>query len=127
MTPVNLAVLVAGTLALLALGAALWVAGDIEAIDPPKEKTMPRHTETDYTRPTDKVMVATTAGTAAAAIGTLAMYVLKVYAHVDVPDPVNVAVVTLLTLVLTLASGYLTPENHPAPSAVETVHERGLR
>lgn len=69
----------------------------------------------------DKVTAATAAATASAAIGTIAFWLLKEYARVDVPEPVRMAVVGLLTMIGTGLAGYFTPEKHPAPSAIETV------
>ena len=68
--------------------------------------------------PSDKVISATIA----AAVGTIAFWLLGTYAHVEVPEGVQAAAVGLLTLLV----GYLVPENRPAPSAVQAVR-RGAR
>ena len=61
-----------------------------------------------------------TAATLAAAISSIALWILKEYAGVNVPQPVEGAIIVLLTL----GVGYLVPETAPAPSAVETIHAR---
>lgn len=64
-----------------------------------------------------------TAATLAAAVGAILVYAIEQALHLDLPTAIEGAVVVLLTL----AAGYLVPEEHPAPSAIETVHERGLK
>ena len=57
-----------------------------------------------------------TAATAAAAFTTLLIWVAQSQGWVnDVPDGLEVAVTTLLTLV----AGYFVPERNPSPSAIE--------
>jgi hypothetical protein len=68
--------------------------------------------------PSNKV----TAATIAAAVGTILVWLLNSYAHVAVPDAVQGAIVVILTL----AAGYFTYEDHPAPSAIATVHRKRL-
>lgn len=60
-----------------------------------------------------------TASAIAAAVGTIVMWLLQTYAHVEVPPAVYTAVVALLTLLV----GYFIPEQNPAPSAVAAVRE----
>lgn len=62
------------------------------------------------------------AATIAAALGSIIVWALKQYVAVDLPAEVSAAVVVLLTLIV----GYVVPEQNPAPSAVETVREKGL-
>lgn len=74
----------------------------------------------------NKVVSATTAGTLAAALTTIAVWALQQYAGVDLPDAVQGALVVVLTLVCTALAGYCTAERNPAPSAIATVHAKGL-
>lgn len=76
--------------------------------------------------PSNKVVAATSAGTIAAAVGTLIVWALNTYTATAVPDGVQIAIVTILTLVFTALFGYLWPEGNPAPSAVETVKRKHL-
>lgn len=70
--------------------------------------------------PSNKV----TAATIAAAVGTIVFWALKEYAQVNAPEPVQMAVVMLLTALLTGVVGYLVPEHNPAPSAIATLRRR---
>lgn len=60
--------------------------------------------------PSDKVSVATIA----AALASILVWALQTYAHTELPDVVQGAVVVLLTL----GCSYLWPENHPSPSGI---------
>lgn len=80
----------------------------------------------------DKVTVSTaTATVLAGAVCTVALFVVRSRYQIDVPPDVRDALVVLvgalLTGALTLAAGWLRPEEHPAPSAIRTTHERGLK
>lgn len=57
--------------------------------------------------------------TIAAALSSIALWLLKEYMGVNVPQPVEGAIIVLLTL----AVGYLVPETNPSPSAVAKVLE----
>lgn len=63
-----------------------------------------------------------TAATLAAAISSVLVWLLKSYGGVEVPDAVQGAIVVILTL----ATGYLVPEQSPAPSAFAAVRRKGL-
>lgn len=56
----------------------------------------------------------------AAALGTLLLYLVKQFTGVELPPPVGIAIVTLLTLLL----GYVIPENNPSDSTVSVVRSR---
>lgn len=96
---------------------------------------MPHHTARENTQPSDKVKAATAAGSGMGAVGaalaTVILWGFQHYSNVAVSEPVAAALPVVLTAVLAglgaLVAGYNTRENHPAPSAVATVHERGLK
>ena len=69
--------------------------------------------------PSTKVSVATLA----AALGALIDWGLTAGLGLDVPAAVQAAIVVVLTFGL----AYVVPEQNPSPSAVETVHSKGLK
>lgn len=77
-------------------------------------------------RPSDKVTAATTAATVSGALGTFVIWLLEKY-WTEIPDPVEAAIIVLLTLACTFAAGYFVPEGHPAPSAKRTVRRERER
>lgn len=72
-------------------------------------------------RVSDKVVASATGGGAAAMLGLVVFWLLETYAHTVVPLPVQAACVGLLSWAASQAAGWWRTEQHPAPSAVETV------
>ena len=64
-----------------------------------------------------------TNATIASAVGAILLWLLQTYAHVTVPEGVQMAAVTILTLIV----GYVTEETRPAPSAEATLRRRQAR
>lgn len=63
-----------------------------------------------------------TAGTAAAALTTLLIWLAQSQGWVDdIPAGLEVAITTLLTL----AAGYIVKERNPSPSTIEAVNNQG--
>lgn len=62
------------------------------------------------------------AATLAAAIASVLVWLAKAYGGIDIPDAVQGAIVVILTL----ATGWLVPEQAPSPSAVATVKRQHL-
>ena len=80
----------------------------------------------------DKVTTTTaTATILAGALCTIAIALLRGRYQIEVPPDVREAAIVLLGALITggstLAAGWFRPEHNPAPSAIETVHEEGLK
>jgi hypothetical protein len=77
--------------------------------------------EPSPTRLADKVVASAQGAGAASMFGLVVFWLLETYAHTVVPMPVQIACVGLLSWAVAQGAGWLRTEEHPSPSAVETI------